>query len=75
MVMTKTLVNFYIKWLVFFYLAENYLVSIVTEISITTDNEINMIRCSVGTFSNLKVELNNIASLDIFGDAQMLTYL
>jgi hypothetical protein len=75
MMMTKTLVNFYIKWLVFFYLAENYLVSIVTEISITTDNEINMIRCSVGTFSNLKVELNNIASLDIFGDAQMLTYL
>jgi len=75
MMMTKTLVNFYIKWLVFFYLAENYLVSIVTEISITTDNEINMIRRSVGTFSNLKVELNNIASLDIFGDAQMLTYL
>jgi hypothetical protein len=75
MMMTKTLVNFYIKWLVFFYLAENYLVSIVTEISITIDNEINMIRCSVGTFSNLKVELNNIASLDIFGDAQMLTYL
>jgi hypothetical protein len=73
--MIEALVNSYIKWLVFFYLAKNYLVSIVIEILIILDNEINMICSNVGTSRNLEVELNDIGSMDIFGDAQMLTYL